>query len=219
MASLSPKFDGKDQSTTPTMNQIQYRSYAQELKVYHFPTTLYNIDRFTEHCTDANTGFVKHLISPPMSSQRTPNDDEVPEDKIEVVYIPGAYTVTVNGTMSKVRGSALGFSTTDMVIWFTFSNPIDEHLENLAINMNGNLVQGGDVATYTPLFDLVGRIERKKNSGNRRGKDNSHREWFELLDEAARDGITGRERLAKICEQWEMFRRAGYDVRKSGYTR
>ncbi|KAL5121404.1 hypothetical protein ACEQ8H_000475 [Pleosporales sp. CAS-2024a] len=145
-------------------NQIQYRSYQQTVQIYHFRTCLLSVPQFTDLLMRyPEFGYLDTLVGPDTQiSLFRPAGDEVPEDCIEVAYLPNVMTTQPK---SRHHGHALGFripnghnnTKAHAIKWFLFDRPIQAMILESWVR-----VQGGTATIYalppTSIHDTSSRV-------------------------------------------------------------
>lgn len=116
--------------------------------MYHFHAEKLDLDDLEEYLKAAGIPLVHRLTSPPMLVQEIPEGDEVPEGKLEAVYIRDVFKVMLGdiSVANRASGSALGFGSAEKVDWFAFAKPLDEYLEALVTDEDGNVMHDAELA-------------------------------------------------------------------------
>jgi hypothetical protein len=188
-------FNGKqsDRNGPFALEQIQYRSYQQEIQIYHFRTRLMSVATFRSFLKrDANLhGYVATMISSekPLFDLYVPDGDEVPDDYFEVAYLPRVFPR--RGT----PGCALGFRSGGSVIeWLIFTQPVDIILSSWMgkeAHPNEVLVKlGAHQDDPYKLFNLVALMPKGQEERRVRGSNAEHKKWHDSLWNAKLHPVT-----------------------------
>jgi hypothetical protein len=183
------------------LNQIQYRSYQQEIQIYHFRTRYMSVGTFRSllrRDSDLH-GYVDILIGSerPLYDLYVPDGDDTPDGCIEVAYLSGVFPR--RGT----PGCALGFRSGDSVIeWLVFSQPVDTILSSwMGIKTHPNEViikVGAHRDDPCKLFDLVAFMPKGQAKRRVRGSNAEHKKWHDSLWNA-------KLRPVKLKMTWKNF--------------
>lgn len=116
--------------------------------MYHVHVEKLDLNDLEEYLMAAGIPLVHRLTSAPMLVQEIPDGDEVPDGKLEAVYIRDVFKVTLDDTSvgNRAYGSALGFGSAEKVDWFAFAKPVDEYLEALVTDEDGNVMHDVELA-------------------------------------------------------------------------
>lgn len=170
-------FGGAGAAAPGKLKQLQYRSYKYTISIYHYDPLQLSVRGFESMLTRKEHNFVSRLVSSdPIANQPLPEGDDVPDDKIEVAYLPSAF---------QNRGCALGFRipippnaplfTEAKIEWLCFTRPVTSIITAIS-DKNGK---------YPRLFDWVADLSKgaRAKTGTVAGH-REHRIWFEALKEA-----------------------------------
>ncbi|KAH8723355.1 hypothetical protein GQ44DRAFT_620489 [Phaeosphaeriaceae sp. PMI808] len=167
----------RDRNTSFPARQIQYRSYQQEIKIYHFRVDSLSVNRFRSLLRKDKHGYVDVLVSPDLLNFDVPDGDEIPSDRIEVGYLPRILAMTQG---SVTNGSALGFRTGNNVIqWFCFDRPVEDIILNAWVSENKETDPGA--REENKLFEFVASMPKGIATRTIKGSNEEHKRWHQCL--------------------------------------
>jgi hypothetical protein len=202
------------------LQQVQHRSYQHTIQIYHFRTDFMSITAFRNMLNEHTTfGYIDTLVGPDTQSNLyRPDGDEIPENTIEVAYLPDIFMKVKPG---RGRGFALGFRTfnykkkktkdennvlkkeeEEAIEWFCFDKPIENTILRSWVfePSTKTLYKKHNVDTNNPklLFNYVADIwkgTRKRTTGD---AHQEHIDWHLSLMHA-------HLRSLKLKLKWDTF--------------
>lgn len=184
-ASTTPEHPGHQGPAC--LRQIQYRSYQHEIQIYHFREQKVSISDFRSLLRRDVHGYVDTLVGTDTLAKKhhfVPEGDEIPENRVEVAYLPNVFTYQ----RSKSYGCALGFRTGDKLIdWVIFDRPIEDIILNswmwVVTNDGVQVHVRNNVHPDHPrkLFDHVGGMPKGITARRVKGVNPEHKQWHDSL--------------------------------------
>jgi hypothetical protein len=190
--SSTPESPGHEESTR--LKTIEYRSYMQDIQLYHFRLHLslrdlrrtLTQDKYARDKTPRQEhGYVDMLIGTDTLAKKhfVPEGDETPANCLEVAYLPGVFTQS-----GRTTGSALGFRTNDTIEWACFDRSInDSVLKSWIWDQTTSRVQLGlkvHADDARKLFDLVAIMPKGLETKRATGGNVEHKQWHTSLSKA-----------------------------------
>lgn len=200
---------GARDSTTPEspdyqdslrLKQIQYRSYQHQIQIYHFRKKLVSLRTFRSWLERDLHGYIDTLIGTDtlFLTQFVPKGDEVPENCIEVAYLPSVFP----RRRSEASGCALGFRTGGKHIqWMCFDRSIDDILNSWVYEKRTKqlyIEEDVDPDNERKLFNLVAYMPKGLAERRVKGANEEHKKWHNSLWGA-------KLRRLKLTLTWRKF--------------
>ncbi|KAF2023360.1 hypothetical protein EK21DRAFT_11611, partial [Setomelanomma holmii] len=164
---------------------IQYRSYQQEIQVYHYRANFLSVHQLRAYCTlNADRyGFVTTLLGPDTveNNHLKGKDDILPTGSMETGFLTDVFT--------KWHGCTFGIRVDGKTIeWFVFDRPIlDRILNRWWYDAERNEIQrSSNLHPEDPrrLFDFVGISTKGLVQRRVKGANFEHRMWWYSLNQA-----------------------------------
>jgi hypothetical protein len=196
------------------LHTIQYRTYQQEIQIYHFRSNVLSVKAFRHLLIQHPAfGFVDAVIGPDTQlNLLRPDGDELPNNTIEVAYLPLILSQKKQG---RAHAYALGFRTINdksknkkkdpIIEWFCFDKSIEESILRSWVHQPGtrliqNVPQVHENNPYL-VFNKVATLGKGIDKKGVAGAHQEHVDWHASLSGAHLCSVT-------LKFQWKRYAKA-----------